>query len=157
LTFFALTPLTRCFANDQKSEQKKIIELSNNIEKKHGKTIANAARKYNVDPRFVKALIIAESSGNNSAVSWKNAKGLMQLDPVTVKQLKVKDPHNPVENINAGTKYVGMLIDEFGNQLIPVVVAYNMGPGLAKYRMQKGKDISKNDLVKKIKNLLNII
>ncbi len=82
----------------------------------------------NLEPALVKAVIEAESSWNPNALSPKGAVGLMQLMPATSKLYSVKDPRNPVENINGGIKYLRYLLDRFDNNIKLALAAYNAGP-----------------------------
>jgi len=66
--------------------------------------ITRHARTHGIDPRLVKAVMIAESRGNPNAVSRKGAQGLMQIMPDTARSLDLKHPFDPSENIEAGAK-----------------------------------------------------
>lgn len=85
-------------------------------------------KKYNVDPKLIKAVILAESNFNPYAVSRRGAMGLMQLLPETARMLKVKDIFDPEENIRAGVQYLRILKDHFRGDLDLVLAAYNAGP-----------------------------
>ena len=61
-----------------------------------------AAKKYNVDPRLLKAIAGAESSWNPNAVSRAGAQGLMQVMPRNFEP--GEDPFNPRDNIMAGAR-----------------------------------------------------
>lgn len=91
--------------------------------------ISNVSRRYGVDPNLVKAVVRAESDYNPSAVSRAGARGLMQLMPETARMMGVKDIHNPVDNINGGTRYLSSLIKKFNGKLPMALAAYNAGEG----------------------------
>lgn len=55
---------------------------------------------------LVKRQMMQESLGNPRAVSPCGAIGLMQLMPVTAREMRCLDPWNPEENIRAGTEYL---------------------------------------------------
>ena len=52
----------------------------------------------------------------------------MQLMPGTAAQMGVTNPFDPTQNINAGTAYLGQLMQRFGDPRT-ALVAYNWGPG----------------------------
>jgi soluble lytic murein transglycosylase-like protein len=81
-----------------------------------------------LDPHLVKAVMIAESNGNPRAVSHKGAQGLMQIMPDTAQLLKLHDPFDPEENIQAGARYLKLLTELFRGNLELVLAAYNAGP-----------------------------
>ena len=89
--------------------------------------IESAATKHDVDPRIVKAVIQVESAFQPRARSHKGAMGLMQLMPQTARQYKARNPYDPTSNIDAGTKYLKRLLNEF--ELPLALAAYNAGEG----------------------------
>jgi soluble lytic murein transglycosylase-like protein len=89
--------------------------------------IESAATKHDVDARIVKAVIQVESAFQPRARSPKGAMGLMQLMPKTARQYKARNPYDPTSNIEAGTKYLKRLLNEF--ELPLALAAYNAGEG----------------------------
>jgi soluble lytic murein transglycosylase-like protein len=87
--------------------------------------IERASTQHGVPARLVKAVIQVESSFKPRARSTKGAMGLMQLMPGTARQYKARNPYDPASNINAGTKHLRALLNEF--ELPLALAAYNAG------------------------------
>ena len=96
-----------------------------------------------VDPFLVAGLIREESLYSARVVSPVGAIGLMQLMPATAKkvarQLGLQDSdydpqglYEPEQNIQLGTYYLGQLLNEFQDNIIYSVAAYNAGPQAVK-------------------------
>lgn len=112
------------------------------------------SQQYNVDENLVYALIKAESNFNANAQSSKGAIGLMQLMEATAqdvcKRMDLNISNNelkekllePEININIGTKYLSILIQQYGNVEI-AITAYNAGIGTVDNWIEK--DIIKAD------------
>ena len=87
-----------------------------------------ASENHKIPTALIKAVIRVESNFNPSATSPKGAQGLMQLMPGTAEQLQVSNAYDIRENILAGTRYLGMLLQKFNNNLPMALAAYNAGP-----------------------------
>jgi Transglycosylase SLT domain len=98
----------------------------------------DASKTHRVDFELLQALIVAESGFDAMAVSPKGAIGLMQLMPETAKRFGVNADKNksveeklrdPKTNINAGAKYLRVLINMFPGKLELAIASYNAGEG----------------------------
>ena len=91
--------------------------------------VLKLAPEYGVYPRLAMAIIRAESNFNPSAVSPKNAQGLMQLIPETAERFNVRKPFDPEQNIRGGLSYLRWLLAYFQGNIPLVAAAYNAGEG----------------------------
>lgn len=89
--------------------------------------IDSAAESAEIENALVHAVISAESGYNQNAVSPKGATGLMQLMPATARRYGVTNIYDPVQNIQAGARYLRDLMRMFNNDLKLAVAAYNAG------------------------------
>jgi soluble lytic murein transglycosylase-like protein len=89
--------------------------------------VRDASSRNRLDPDFVNSVIKAESNFKTRAVSKKGAQGLMQLMPGTAAKLGVADPFDPKANVEAGTAHLSALLDQYHNDPIKALAAYNAG------------------------------
>jgi soluble lytic murein transglycosylase-like protein len=94
-----------------------------------GSIIYNEAKKNDLPPELVAAVVKAESRFKPTARSGVGAVGLMQLMPKTGRWLGARDLTNPAQNITAGAKYLRYLHDRFDGNTVKAVAAYNAGEG----------------------------
>lgn len=98
-----------------------------------GAIIFREARRNDLPPELVAAMVHTESDFRPGLVSHKTAQGLMQIVPSTAALLGVDDPFDPEKNIAAGTRYFRYLLDRFDDETM-ALAAYNAGEGnVARY------------------------
>jgi len=98
--------------------------------------IVEAAARFDVPIKWIERVMRAESGGktildNRPITSHAGAMGLMQLMPGTWAEMRRRlrlggDPHDPRDNILAGTAYLRLMYDRFGYP--GLFAAYNAGP-----------------------------
>lgn len=94
-----------------------------------GSIIYQEAKKNDLRPELVAAVVQAESRFKPNARSGVGAVGLMQLMPRTGKWMGARNLTNPAQNIQAGTKYLKYLNERFDGNETKVIAAYNAGEG----------------------------
>jgi len=90
--------------------------------------VKRCAARYNLDPMLVLAVISAESGYDPRALSPRGAMGLMQLMPETARGLGIRDPYEPLANLEGGMLYLRMMLDRHGAELPLALASYNAGP-----------------------------
>ncbi|MEM7444965.1 MAG: lytic transglycosylase domain-containing protein [Pseudomonadota bacterium] len=99
--------------------------------------IQEASERFDIPAAWIAAIMRVESRGlthwdGSPVVSDAGAVGLMQVLPDTYAVMRQRydlgpDPHEPRDNILAGTAYLGLLYEIYGYP--GFVGAYNAGPG----------------------------
>ncbi len=90
--------------------------------------VAEASSAHALPPGLVRAVLMAESAGDPTAISSAGAEGLMQLMPGTAASCGI-DPFEPASNVDCGSAYLKSLLDRYHGNVTLAVAAYNAGPG----------------------------
>ena len=93
------------------------------------KLVAEAGRKHGVDSALLKSVMRQESGFKPCALSVAGAMGLMQIMPATAETLRLDDPFDAAQNVDAGAKFLRMMLDRYQGDLPMALGAYNAGPG----------------------------
>lgn len=99
-------------------------------------TITKVSASTKLDPNFIFAVARQESAFLEQARSSVGAMGLMQIMPATARQtarksgISHRDQYllDPEYNINLGSQYLTELLQQFNNNRILAIAAYNAGP-----------------------------
>ncbi|MFI4862536.1 MAG: lytic transglycosylase domain-containing protein [Phycisphaerales bacterium JB063] len=99
--------------------------------------IEEAAEDYGLPIELVRAVVRTESGGDPAAHSSANARGLMQITPITHREViqRFDLPHadddklyDPDYNLDIGTRYLAYLLKRFDGDTKLALAAYHMGP-----------------------------
>jgi transglycosylase-like protein with SLT domain len=99
--------------------------------------IVESGKRNSVDPLLLYSIMHQESSFKARAMSYKGARGLMQLMPPTAARFGVTNIWDPRQNIEGGARYMRFLLDLFSNDVSLALAGYNAGEGaVMKYGYQ---------------------
>lgn len=111
--------------------------------------VAEASRRFSIPQPWIYAVMDAESRGQTMLhgrpiASHAGAIGLMQVMPGTYEEIRAKlglgaSPHDPRDNILAGTAYLRAMFDRFG--FPGLFAAYNAGPDRYEQHLQRGRPL----------------
>ena len=123
--------------------------------------IKEASRRFKISADWIRAVIRMESSGRTldddaqPITSSAGAMGIMQVMPDTYRDMKAQyglgtNPHDPRDNILAGTAYLGWLKEKYGYPKL--FAAYNAGPATL-----EAQTAGKRKLAKETRNYIKRI
>lgn len=111
--------------------------------------IAEASRRFGVSEAWIRTVMQAESGGRTMVdgrpiISRAGAMGLMQVMPDTYEEMRRAhglgpDPHDPRDNILAGTVYLRAMYDRYGYP--GLFAAYNAGPDRYDEHLHDGRPL----------------
>lgn len=100
-------------------------ELTGSAPSEYDGYFEEAAKKYGLDPKLLKATAAAESSWDQNAVSKAGAKGLMQVMPFNFNP--GENPFDPRDNIMAGARTMAWAKSKSGDDVEEMLRWYNGG------------------------------
>ena len=86
-----------------------------------------AADKYRVSERLLKAIAYTESGFQADVTSFSGAMGIMQLMPSTASAYGVSDPYDAYQNIMGGANLISQLLARYNGDTSLALAAYNAG------------------------------
>ncbi len=113
------------------------------------RAIFEEARRHELDPQLVLAVMHVESRFNAYALSPVGAMGLMQVMPATGEELAAElgvswhgtqTLFDPFVNLRLGVAYLKQLESRYG-KISTALAAYNWGPGHIDRRLQRGRTL----------------
>lgn len=103
--------------------------LADERSRRYESHIRGAARLYQLPESLLRAVIHTESNYYPGAVSSTGAMGLAQLMPSTARFLGVQQPFDPRQSIYGGAKFLRLLANRFGGDMVLVLAGYFSGAG----------------------------
>ena len=98
-------------------------------------------------PPLFKAVVAVESGGKRDAKNKaSSARGLFQLTDGAAKETGT-DSSIPAENVKGGVTYLNTMLERFGDNEIPALMAYNGGPGLIRSAIEAAGSADYEDIV----------
>ena len=116
---------------------KRAPELGMTLRAQVSRAVAEEAQRAGYDPLLILAIIHVESEFDEDAVSSRGARGLMQIQPVTLHWFAEKEglrlsseeiAADPALCVRLGIRYLRSLQNRFGGNLELALMAYNAGP-----------------------------
>ena len=120
--------------------------------------IIESGKRNSVDPLLLYSIMHQESSFKPRAVSYKGARGLMQLMPPTASRFGVTNIWDPKQNIEGGARYMRFLLDLFSGDVRLALAGYNAGEGaVMKFGYQVPPYSETREYVRRIGNRYSMI
>jgi soluble lytic murein transglycosylase-like protein len=120
--------------------------------------ILDSGRRNSVDPLLLYSIMHQESTFKPRAMSYKGARGLMQLMPGTAARFGVSNIWDPKQNIEGGTRYMRFLLDKFDGDVRLALAGYNAGEGaVMKYGFQVPPYAETQEYVRRISRRYDLI
>jgi soluble lytic murein transglycosylase-like protein len=120
--------------------------------------IVDSGGRNGVDPLLLYAIMHQESTFKPRAMSYKGARGLMQLMPGTALRFGVNNIWDPKQNIEGGTRYMRFLLELFDGDVNLALAGYNAGEGaVMKYGYRIPPYSETQEYVRRISRRYNLI
>jgi hypothetical protein len=120
--------------------------------------IMESAARNGLDPLLIYSIMHQESSFKQRAISYKGARGLMQLMPGTAARYGVTNIFDPKQNIEGGSRYMKFLLNRFQGNLSLALAGYNAGEGAVdKYGWRIPPYAETQEYVRRISRRYNLL
>ncbi|HEX4900343.1 MAG TPA: lytic transglycosylase domain-containing protein [Pyrinomonadaceae bacterium] len=120
--------------------------------------IMESASRNGLDPLLIYSIMHQESSFKQRAISYKGARGLMQLMPGTAARYGVTNIFDPKQNIEGGSRYMKFLLNRFQGDLSLALAGYNAGEGAVdKYGWRIPPYAETQEYVRRISRRYNLL
>ncbi len=120
--------------------------------------IVESGKRNSVDPLLLYSIMHQESSFKPRAMSYKGARGLMQLMPPTASRFGVTNIWDPKQNIEGGARYMRFLLGLFSGDVRLALAGYNAGEGaVMKYGNKVPPYSETREYVRRIGNRYSMI
>ena len=106
--------------------------------------IVESGKRNSVDPLLLYSIMHQESSFKPRALSYKGARGLMQLMPFTASRFGVTNIWDPKQNIEGGARYMRFLLKLFKGDVRLALAGYNAGEGAVMKYDYQGPALQRN-------------
>lgn len=95
--------------------------------------VLHAAKRRRLSPSLINGMIWVESKFERRARGRRGPRGLLQLMPRTAREMARRlrrkyMPYSADFSIDAGTEYLGLMLEQFDGDLHLALAAYNVGP-----------------------------
>lgn len=111
---------------------------------------------YNLPAGLLRSVALAESNGNQFAVSGAGAQGMFQFMPGTARDMGLRgnDVFDPMKAAEAAARYLSMLLQKNGGDLGKALASYNWGIGnVQKYGMALMPQETRNYIPRVLSNM----
>lgn len=111
--------------------------LERGLAEKIARCLLDAAKRNDLDPCLLAAIVARESSFHPEARSSSGAIGLAQLMPQTVSMLGVANPHDVAQNLDGAARYIAMLMSRWRGRddfVEMALASYRLGPRIIELR-----------------------
>ena len=120
--------------------------------------IMDSATRHGLDPLLIYSVMHQESSFKQKAISYKGARGLMQLMPGTAARFGVTNIFDPKQNIEGGSRYMKFLLNRFEGNVSLALAGYNAGEGAVdKYGWRIPPYAETQEYVRRISHRYNLL